>query len=584
VGRVVGRSAIVAFAMLAGAVGTVALVGAVDGWPERPVDERSFLVPAVCGVVGLVLLVVYVAITIAPHADPLLFEGNAYAAGAVDGREVEVLQRKAGRFHQHQTNPVSNTTENGGPRRGSGTAASANDHASADSSSRAAADFYRDMALEPSLRTPRISEFFEPHRASQIVRTTLTVAAPDGFSGQLIVPVFRVTRGTVLTGLRLYGPDGERVSSLGQADSLAYAFAVVRTMLSELPSALDEYCRVIEPLLMKHVLNAAQGGEPNDEAVITLLEAVENLTGVERKLSEAIAQYVTAHLQYNFVCVVVDAPAVAADPVPRTFRLAVERAEPKEAATRQLIGKELGWVARVVLLWLPALRRFAGVETTIYQYPLELAALTRSYHLEIAGPRGTYLAKQAVQPAAGKELTPAAGTSIVLTPRTGQRFSHTYIRNSATDFRGVSVANTFYERPPGAVLLAWLSAAAAWVIVLLCALKALLRPEVNEPHADLVAVLLAFPPGIALWAGVGESVRQTLSAYAFRLTTVFASAFAAYLYVLGPPVHEAQEVWWHDPASWWTLVMSILTVTLLGSGASLTTRLLTSGRVQKSST
>ncbi|TCK65781.1 hypothetical protein [Curtobacterium sp. PhB136] len=597
VGRVLTRLILGTASLAAAVVGTVSFVTAVDGWPARAIDGRGAIWAGCCFAGAVAMLIVYVLVTVAPHGNRQPFEGSAVRSGVTaSDAAVEAILERADLFHAHQAptaepHPERASSANTAPPERNDAAEGENSEAALQDAStsgmpqRAAADFYRDIVLRPAELTPRISEFVEPHRASKVIRTTLTVRAPAAVTGSVIVPVFRAPRGAVLTGLRLIGPDGTRVSSLSQSDALGYAFGVIRTLLTPYPAALGEYKRMIEKKLIKHLLELDPTVDPGGDATLyPLLLQVQDLAGIDEDLAPEIEQLLAAHLRYNFVCVVAEVAPATDDPTPRTLRLIVERAEPKEAVARRREAERLSWVARLVFLTLPAVRKFVGVETTIYQHPLELANLAGSYHLEMAGPRGTYLAKQALRPTGEAELTPASGTNIVLAPRTGQRFSHVYIRNNGTDFKGVFVANTFYERPPGAVLLAWLSAVAAWVIVFLCALKALLRPEAAEPHADLVAVLLAFPPGIALWAGFGETIRQTLSAHVSRLTTILASAIAAYLYVLGPPRHDHAVSWWHDPASCWAVVMSVLTVTLVGSGFSLITRAVTNGRVRKSST
>jgi hypothetical protein len=76
-----------------------------------------------------------------------------------------------------------------------------------------------------------------------------------------------------------------------------------------------------------------------------------------------------------------------------------------------------------------------------------------------------------------------------------------------------------------------------------------LGPEVihgiPEPHTDLVAILLAFPVVVALWAGFdrGPGGQDVLVSLVSKIATIVISLSAAAQYLLGPSGAKGEFAW-----------------------------------------
>ncbi|WP_316288599.1 hypothetical protein [Clavibacter michiganensis] len=437
------------------------------------------------------------------------------------------------------------------------------------------------MFTKPESVVTRISEQVEPRTASQIVKTGYTISLPEDLVGRVVLPLYRAPRGKIQDGLRFFGPQEERISSLTHAQAIAFALGVIRTLVGAASDkALADYEQWIEQDLASLMLDGIAYSDTSDPTKQSKIASVSARVGKLDNMSEfklkAVLALVAENLSADIVCVSFDVPSTEGPLGARSVRLSVERTDPKNISPVSEVANS--WSRKWTLVRLPKLRRIFGVETTIYRHSLAYAELAGSYHLSIAGPPGTYLAKQVIQPRPGVEAD-ASGyvlspSTAILGPRRGQRHSHAYIRNDGTRLREAEVAATFYERPPGVIMSALLSAIAASTITLLLAVQSLLPSSNGESETDLVAILLAFPAGVALWAGFKDGSRQSLAAYGSKSVTIIGSVVAAFVYLMGQGDGS-------DTAPIWFLIWGLLSVNACACGVSLWVRVQTSAIVQK---
>jgi len=218
------------------------------------------------------------------------------------------------------------------------------------------------------------------------------------------------------------------------------------------------------------------------------------------------------------------------------------------------------------------LRSASGIRTTKFYFPLESADRASSYHLEFQGPDGTYLANQAVleYPSGVDAVERNSQLPVIFQKRLGQRHAHLYVRGGRR-FESRYVRYTFFERMPGSVGPAAVSAFAAWVVIWIAVLSSgggFATPPAG-PTSDLVAVLFAFPPIAAAWAGVGVQggLRGgVLVARASLGVTILLSSLAALLYLIGPLEFD-DEGWlaWLTARVQWGLVTGAATINFIAA-------------------
>ncbi|SBN61640.1 hypothetical protein GA0004736_0528 [Curtobacterium sp. 9128] len=554
--RLISGFAAIIFALAAVVVGEPTF----RTWPRLDIPVAAAVVLILLAIAAVAATLTYVQLTLKQNTWSSPFEsGTVEQLGVTEARQRRVLASAK------RTAETISSASGGTPR--------------TLPSHRRSLSLYVQMFTDPKAVISRISEQIEPRTASQVVRTSYTIEVPNDFEGRVVVPLFRAQRGRIQDGLRFFGPNEERLSSLTHAEGVAYACGVVRSLVAAVSkTALEAYESWIEEELIKVLLDGrvySSSSSPTIEERTKELSALfGKLPGVSGFRLLTIMEILAAHLGSDVVCVAFELAPAGPTAVPRSVRLTVERVDPKQPVAPVGASQRDSLSERWILSRLPRLRRIVGVETTIYKHSLAYAELSDSYHLQIAGPPGTYLAKQTIQPLSDEAPAELSRSAAVLGPRRGQRHSHAYIRNSTAPFRTLAVAATFYERPPGAVMAALLSAGAALIVCLLTASRALLPAAPNESNADLIAILLAFPAGIALWAGFGENVRQTLAAYTSKFTTILACVFAAFVFLLVRDVSIAAPMWF--------LVCAVLLVNVAACGASLYIRVKTSSMVRSS--
>lgn len=204
--------------------------------------------------------------------------------------------------------------------------------------------------------------------------------------------------------------------------------------------------------------------------------------------------------------------------------------------TPTFLEQDLSGMAGFLIATRDRIRRLLGIRPAIIGGFLRNANRAASYHIQIRGPEGSYLARQRIAQAPSGEQVDLSDSQYALRSRLGQRVAHLYIRNGKNFKRRYLVCH-FFERVPGSLGAATMSALGAAVLVVIGAITSLGYGHLGRTSPDLVAVLLAFPAIAGGWLGLdqvhnifGGVLMARMSLIVTIVTALTASAF----YALGP--------------------------------------------------
>ena len=395
--------------------------------------------------------------------------------------------------------------------------------------------FY-DMVAQPAGLTERISETVEPLTRSIFVRTTYTIAVPrEIHSGELVLPIKRQAKGKLETGLKFLGPGGERISSLSQLGTNIYLVAVIRFLVWTVgKKALNDYQKYLEPDVVKAIASPANSPAAKSVVGDEFSRKLWNLKDPDKfKYTLHLVEHlIVMSAEDQFICIARDYVGIADgehSALGRRLRISSERRSLPSIQLTPPRGPQTWYRQKM-----DDARRLFGVRPTIVYFALANADRAQSYHAEVKGPDGTYLARQEIR-STDNTLIKAKEQGFAMSARRGQRHSHLYIRGGE-DFEKRVLVTHFYERMPGSMGLATYSALAASIVIWLCAGVSLGIGH-SQGGTDLVAILLAFPVVISLWAGFDRApslLGVVMIARVTKLISITLAVLAAALYVLGP--------------------------------------------------
>lgn len=415
-------------------------------------------------------------------------------------------------------------------------------------------DFFRDMIVDPASWFLRISESIEPYTRSTAVRTTYSVRVP-GTQNTLTIPLHMSRRGHLESGLRITAGPDERVTSLTHVESAAFSIAVVGALVDRAGVTAARKFRSRTPSLESRVSEVMTSSESwgglnevgQNQRFGVVVAICSEITGLKKRSDESLneaAAMVMALYRNHPICVRKSPSAtgvVARFTVERrvlvpmlarvSWRLIFkELLQPASLAPPGLVRYRLlvnalllletfafrasRFVTRLVRKASDALRVLLGVGSSVIAYPLTSATRTSSYHLELRGPEKTYLGQQFFE--SGDGVPVAADELSLMEMMTeqpfGQRHSHIYIRNADEAVAGYRYVSTFFERTPGSMAVAAVTAFSAFVVTLILALQGMTKSLVNYDPSGLLQILLAFPFAVAaassvtgnrtIWGGV----------------------------------------------------------------------------------
>lgn len=425
----------------------------------------------------------------------------------------------------------------------------------------------------PDKAFDRMSDSAEPLTRSLSLTTTGSLKVQGREGEVVVVPLLMRYRGTLEDGLRFFDGSGDRISSLTHVETSAYCLAVVRTIIrSWNPSIELFYRREAEKRLAEIIYRDEVLEKDGITETINFVAALAPKY-VHEESVDNLKQFISALQSRQPLCIAVpldrnshlfrevshedrnepispsevDRPAEAAgnsppsdapnaaqgasSMAPETFtlRLSARRRTVVEF-NYNLRGRANSHAQRKGRRSLVDLIRTAfGIRATLISVPLINAGRAASYHLDVLGPEGTYLARQWT----ALEEDPAATLpgKVVAQPRSGQRHAHLYVKGASQTELYVYSAQ-FYERMPGSMAPAFASSFSLAVLVWL-GITALV-PSGNElfRNWEYAGLVLAFPSAISIWLGVDSGRRLSegvLAARVITLVTVVLAIASAWL-------------------------------------------------------
>jgi len=428
-----------------------------------------------------------------------------------------------------------------------------------------------------AVRTPakvrqRISEKYVPGQRTLSNRVSVEIQIPRIFlaageehdpAGSLHesfpFPMVVSPKSLMYDNLEVFDSDGARLSTLSYREYLSMVAAVLRYLLAgayggEMPKDRDLYAAVtvveadaLERVIMRrqdHRLSDAEV-QKLDERTERVIEKMLNLRGVSathRRHLEVAADLVrTLAKRYAIVAPL----AISANG--RTLVVYKRSVVPGFADHQAANGR-----ARKSKEYLGHLLGARPVEVHV---ALENAGICHSYHIEVQGPEGLYLASQAIVPdpptgpeGQGSGIRQYSGQyefkpHYRFRSRSGQSYSHFYGRHFpfVSDPKSVPrLEFSFYEVPPGSDFQASVAAAsAAFLIGLIGFVLSHSSPGSDGRltlASDAPVLLLAFPGVAASWLGVDKAGARlfdsSLSARVSLIVTVIVSVTASALYII----------------------------------------------------
>jgi hypothetical protein len=432
--------------------------------------------------------------------------------------------------------------------------------------------------LSPRTIFHRISEDVTQFHRSTMIKSTFTVSfawAHDDFAGSkspsssgydtsesrgdFVVPLIVPAKGEVLDGLRVFDDRDGRVSTLTVTNQIVFSLAVLRMFVNfGSPTALPAYMKELEPEVIRLLRRATPAA---DKMVRALVRKVNALPGMPKEENRVLGfgSMLSALNRWQPICATVPAEAVAKLEWPYLRRLRLER------RFVGVIGPAPSFARGRIATMVDLLRMALDVRLAPIYVPLANAVRSASYHLQVAGPEGTYLAGQAIL---GRRPQSSRAS---LQPRRGQRRAHLYAR----DFRlsdGTHLATEFHERAPGSLASASLAALAAALVVGVLAMREVFSPILSSASVPLASTLLAVPIGVAALAGIDPSKEKkhpSLLSRFVSLSTILTSLLGFGLIVLSTTLDIEQDV----TARLWTFMAFVSTGVAIVSCVSWFTRL-----------
>ncbi|KQR26149.1 hypothetical protein [Microbacterium sp. Leaf151] len=438
---------------------------------------------------------------------------------------------------------------------------------------------FANMVARPHTYFDRISERVEPLARALDVSTTVTFSVPLSASTTSIVPLLLTNRGALSNGVKITDAQGTRVTSVPQSRLAPYIMAVLRVLVkaSRGNDAHAVYRRQIEPDVAKFLVAHRRTNAGLADDIMNRIDTLPSgaLTGpVVDQLRETLRDLIRRLVDNHPICVEIAGPdARPASAVDEREKLDLQTTEPSRATPvtptrlRMTIRQRLypdflfhrskprrpgnEAVGRTPL---DALRVAFGIRQGLIVVPLANAANTRSYHLEVIGPHGSYLARQDIVDHNDGPVEDLRGVRAA--PRRGQRHAHLHSVNLRLNNEYIPTVDyraQFYERMPGSMAAA---AAGALSVAVLCVLgllvAAISRVEGLIGSWEYAAVILAFPVVASLWIGVDGNRQLNQGVLLSRVVSLLSIALAC----AGAGLNILQI---EDPAWWFVLTVASTT-------------------------
>lgn len=355
----------------------------------------------------------------------------------------------------------------------------------------------------------------------------------------LVVPLHLVRRGSLGGGLRVLDEGGKGVSTVGSYDLVILQLGIFRSLVKKIaPMSLPNYVSSVEPDVSAGLRSRTLLPKGTTAELLARFNSVLG-SAAESRVPLRLLELL---LEWHPVCVTVPARRVDEMTWPETIRYTVERRDSRPLRDQTVDNDESDGVLRA----LDGLRLLLGVPINRFYVSLADADRTRSYHLEVCGPVGTYVARQAFA-VVPKEASNEVQLEAFVTPRQGQRRARAQVtqvvRSKSASNAKVFFAVKFFERTPGSFGVSTVASAlltlATWLLFF-----ASLNAQTLPP--TVAGFLLTLPAAAVALSGLDSrrEYRQA-SLLSMGLNGAMLLAVSASIFVLLVPV-EAElgiEVW-----------------------------------------
>jgi hypothetical protein len=426
------------------------------------------------------------------------------------------------------------------------------------------AEFFVAAYTDPKLIFERMSEVATPYNRSLGVTLSAVARLPTTpIPVSRVIPLAMFTRGQMEDGVKITVGDA-RGSSLNRQEAIAYVAAILRRLVfSADEDALIEYVEQIE----LQIVDILCSFEPADERSIrSLTDALWRLPSTDdgRAFIQGANDIIRRSVPHYPLLVEVTQDPTVAETVSGGVRLRlkldrrviVSMKRTRPAGFLDLFGRLRDELSKVL-----------GVSSSPILIGLANAPRCQSFHLQVKGPQGSYLARQSIATFPSGEETQIS-TSYALRPRHGQRHSHLYMRDADDSVETMFFENQFFERLPGSLGYATMSALGAAVLI---SVASLIRLGIAEGEAsDLVLGLLAFPAIAGAWLGLdsGQAVfGGTLAARLCNVATIVLSLGTAVLYMALPGADDTVRFQDVPEAGLWLLLAVLAVFNFVASAA-----------------
>ncbi|MGW6197293.1 hypothetical protein ACWF0M_14215 [Kribbella sp. NPDC055110] len=391
--------------------------------------------------------------------------------------------------------------------------------------------------LFPSLLFSRIRESLTPLARSTQFRTAYTLRLPAAYARARYVPFTLVEKGTLFDDFHITTGDGSELPTLAYGDYVQLVAALLRSLAnSESKLVGQEFRANVEERLMNLIVSRAPSTD-EDRAeqgeVVKAISALDWKNGQTKALVIAIANILTVHYAVIAEVKPMNESEAAAKPDAKTT-VKTSHSEHRLIITteRRILPHNRPRFRWPYVAWvIEHVRRFVGVRPAQFDIPIEKSHLSKSYHMEFMGPPSTYLARQTLDGYDSEHSGYAR-----LRSRLGQRYTHLYVRDASRGSIEQVLRIAFFERTPGSLGAATVSALASAVLITIAGILASSSsfPDA-EPRGDLMAILLALPGVAAAWVGLDRGSLPFGGTAAARLSSVtsFLLSLAAASYYLG---------------------------------------------------
>jgi hypothetical protein len=409
--------------------------------------------------------------------------------------------------------------------------------------------------VKPTGYFTRISEHIESFHRSTLVRSSFSIrppssidkdiAPPDESTFDYLVPLLLPRKGTFMDGVRITDGADKRVTAVDLEALGVYSLAVIRRFLLASHATAFAGYQANGAALERKVWDLLMADAPTDEQVQAVTDQIMALSAIPQdSLVQSVADFIRELAHHRPICATVSSENVAKSKYPTTLRFNLER---RIIGPLELIPGPFSGVRNSKFF--DAIRLALGVRLNRVYFPLTAAYRTKSYHVIIEGPEGTYFAgEDFFKPALGPGEV-FENAEITSQARLGQRRSHLQLRGLKGK-SGAYYAVRFFERAPTSFSSITVAAVVSTALIGLLAFlnTSQLAPGAPDRLTSIIPALLALPIAVSAFVGLEPtSARRhpSLASRGVSFAIALLSICSFGLAVLDRSSIDIPELLWH---------------------------------------